>query len=1040
LGAAPAVTVTSCKTAPKVDGRLDDACWRGITPLTGFTLAGKGERAALQTTARIIHDSEWLYLGIVCQHPSPKQMKCSVHEHDGSVSRDESVEVFLDPGTDGNLYFHFMVNSANTRAEQRAGSGGSRDRGWNPRWLSATRPTTTGWSVEIAIPLYLVTSEGSPARARMNIARNTPPEASAWAPVGSNFHDPSSFGVLKGLDGVRAEIPFLAFGKVRIRPYYRARGQHHYDVTLDIGGDRDRDRKVTIKVADEPAFGRGQAVKRTFEVPAAKQVSVTVPVPVARLASRNVVVTMMDAGAGHTLQTVTVSSPPALDAMSVCLDRSYYTTERNAQVHCWPTTQMLRSRAVVVRDANGKILGRTEDISAETVVPLDIESMPTGKHSLTVELLRQNGELAFTHEPVLVKREPKPGREWKVDRLNRILLRDGKPFFPFGFVMFMWRRSQIQDDRYFAQAADIGMNTALQWCKRMEPEDGATYLKMAAKHDLTVLGLAMAFFKGQPMPHADEYLDKETAAHLRKLAKKIDPNRMKVALMYDPILRKLSPEQKIRVFDEYFDGNATRLRRAIRLMKDDPRLIGYKLFDEPPEKKYFPMYEGCRRLSRELDEADGYHPTFTLYSSYIPDGDEYVDFTDCLGTDPYWVPGNRRRDLRGTVNFVSRITALTDARAAERRQVTWIVLLAEYRIAGSKRPLTPQEQACQTYLALIHGAKALFYFQHPVCSRVTVEGFRRLARQMDLLGPIAMTPAVPQEIQYEPGKFLPQANNPATYPDVQVSLRRNPAGGYVLLAANTRYHPVDVTCGISLLGKDGAVRRLFAEGTYPVSDGAFCERLAGMETRAYAFDAPEPEALPASISVHMQAYPELITPEVAVPTQGRVGKGNLIPNPSFEENTLPGWPDYFTCSTPGIGLDYFLNDPNARYALDPTCPMHGKYAVKMVSTQRGGTWTMCEVHPKEAVPTEYVFSAYVKADREGMKAGWMAFDYFPIGKKPYPKFALTTEWKRYYVTGTVPVPSQFGNPIWGVRTDDIGTIWVDGLQLEKGSVPTKFEP
>ena len=36
--------------------------------------------------------------------------------------------------------------------------------------------------------------------------------------------------------------------------------------------------------------------------------------------------------------------------------------------------------------------------------------------------------------------------------------------------------------------------------------------------------------------------------------------------------------------------------------------------------------------------------------------------------------------------------------------------------------------------------------------------------------------------------------------------------------------------------------------------------------------------------------------------------------------------------------------------------------------------------------------------------------------------------------------SFYGNPIWGVRTDDIGTIWVDGMQLEKGSVPTEFEP
>jgi hypothetical protein len=43
--------------------------------------------------------------------------------------------------------------------------------------------------------------------------------------------------------------------------------------------------------------------------------------------------------------------------------------------------------------------------------------------------------------------------------------------------------------------------------------------------------------------------------------------------------------------------------------------------------------------------------------------------------------------------------AVALAMCAMGKQLTWIVPLAEYWVAGSKRPLVPEEQNCQTYLA-----------------------------------------------------------------------------------------------------------------------------------------------------------------------------------------------------------------------------------------------------------------------------------------------------------------------------------------------------
>jgi hypothetical protein len=46
------------------------------------------------------------------------------------------------------------------------------------------------------------------------------------------------------------------------------------------------------------------------------------------------------------------------------------------------------------------------------------------------------------------------------------------------------------------------------------------------------------------------------------------------------------------------------------------------------------------------------------------------------------------------------------------------------------------------------------------------------------------------------------------------------------------------------------------------------------------------------VAVQTRGHPELVQAESAVPVTGQVGRKNLIPNPSFEESTLPGWPDY----------------------------------------------------------------------------------------------------------------------------------------------------
>lgn len=59
------------------------------------------------------------------------------------IARDESVEVFLDPGTDGREYFQFLLSFANAQAKRRH-VGGKREAFWNMPWRSATQNDKDG--------------------------------------------------------------------------------------------------------------------------------------------------------------------------------------------------------------------------------------------------------------------------------------------------------------------------------------------------------------------------------------------------------------------------------------------------------------------------------------------------------------------------------------------------------------------------------------------------------------------------------------------------------------------------------------------------------------------------------------------------------------------------------------------------------------------------------------------------------------------------------------------------------------------------------
>ncbi|MHB8993618.1 MAG: sugar-binding protein [Armatimonadota bacterium] len=198
---APELVVASVAMAPRIDGRLDEACWQGPAPITDFRCVDKARSMPTQRTqAWVACDAEALYVAARCTDDRMDQVPATVTELDGPVWQDDCLEVFLMPGTP--YYYHFAANLLGAKYDARQRVGARPDDGkpadWNGDWQVAARRETDCWTMEIAIPFACL--EWGAARLtappRFNIGREQRrlAEFSCWP--ASGFNKTEQFAVL----------------------------------------------------------------------------------------------------------------------------------------------------------------------------------------------------------------------------------------------------------------------------------------------------------------------------------------------------------------------------------------------------------------------------------------------------------------------------------------------------------------------------------------------------------------------------------------------------------------------------------------------------------------------------------------------------------------------------------------------------------------------------------------------------------------------------------------------------------------------------
>ena len=169
----PVVSVPRISTPPVVDGDLSDAIWDSAALLDGLQppLDPVPDAPALQrTSVRIAWEPTALYVAFACVDAD---VLCSGTMHrDDDLSREDAVEVFLDPVGDGRAFFEFQVAPDGTLFDavhlytatpETLGDGRIRPdivrtdrwsmREWDlPGYEAAARRTPDGWTAELRIP------------------------------------------------------------------------------------------------------------------------------------------------------------------------------------------------------------------------------------------------------------------------------------------------------------------------------------------------------------------------------------------------------------------------------------------------------------------------------------------------------------------------------------------------------------------------------------------------------------------------------------------------------------------------------------------------------------------------------------------------------------------------------------------------------------------------------------------------------------------------------------------------------------------------
>ena len=116
------------ETPPKIDGKLDDACWQNSTRTGGLIQfePQRGEPATQPTTIYLAYDANKLYVAFECFKTDMDNLAANQTRRDSFFFSDDHVEVLIDTFLDGRNCYAFALNPLGTQTDRRLINEGAR--------------------------------------------------------------------------------------------------------------------------------------------------------------------------------------------------------------------------------------------------------------------------------------------------------------------------------------------------------------------------------------------------------------------------------------------------------------------------------------------------------------------------------------------------------------------------------------------------------------------------------------------------------------------------------------------------------------------------------------------------------------------------------------------------------------------------------------------------------------------------------------------------------------------------------------------------
>jgi hypothetical protein len=138
--------------APRIDGELDDPCWKDAPIADGFIMDNPfpGKPLEQKTEVKVVYNHEAIFIGFFCYDTAPDSILSQLSGRDASGNTDYCGITFS-CYQDGLNGLSFLANTKGEQYDAR-NTGDYEDISWNAVWYVKTRINEQGWVAEFKIP------------------------------------------------------------------------------------------------------------------------------------------------------------------------------------------------------------------------------------------------------------------------------------------------------------------------------------------------------------------------------------------------------------------------------------------------------------------------------------------------------------------------------------------------------------------------------------------------------------------------------------------------------------------------------------------------------------------------------------------------------------------------------------------------------------------------------------------------------------------------------------------------------------------------